>query len=113
MVMIMLNCCIIYCRLYFLCRLKATNLGKMVNDTDLRKYFASVKKIVRPKVPGTDSDEEYAYLKFKTDEAAAAALKTMHKQFIRGQSIKLSYKLKAEDETEGGHADTIPQPSVL
>lgn len=99
--------------MYFLCSLKVTNLGRMVNDMDLRKYFASVKKIVRPKHPGTDEDEEYAYLKFKTDEAAAAALKTMHKQFIRGQSIKLSYKLKTEDETEGGHEDTLPQPTIL
>lgn len=85
----------------------------MVNDTDLRKYFASVKKIVRPKVPGTESDEEYAYLKFKTDEAAAAALKTMHKQLIRGQEIHLSYKLKAEDETVGGQREAEPQPSLL
>lgn len=94
--------------------MKVTNLGTQVNDTDLRKYFASVKKIVRPLKPGSQYEEDYAYLKFKTDEAAAAALKTMHEQSIRGQSIKLQYKLKAEDETKGGQRDSAPkQPTVL
>ncbi|ODN05440.1 Multiple RNA-binding domain-containing protein 1 [Orchesella cincta] len=82
--------------------LKVIKLG-ILTDTDLRKYFASVKKIIRPLQPGTTLEEDYAFLKFKTDEAAAAALKTMHGQSVKGVKLQLSYKLKAEKESEGGN----------